>query len=156
MVLGFLNSIESVTTTRKVRKSYLTKRGRNSIKKKVVREVKQEYVASSIAQIDDIQPNNIHTLLCNIDQRVKMCETYLVDMTGKITGSSQLLLPPPPLAPLLPPPLLPPPIIPSKPPETIATQDNPQLNFLQELKDRVRARKEQADLGAINSTVEED
>ena len=163
MVLGFLSSVESVTTTKKVRRTSLRRRGKHPKKTNVVYEVKEAQNQITVAEIDDIQPGNIHTLLYKIDQRVKMCETYLVDMTGKMTVPNQILMPPP-LPPPLPPPVRP---VPSTSLTTLShstpttqssdiQEESSALKFLQELKIRVKDRKEQADLCAINSIVGED
>ena len=121
----------------------------------------EDTIAHVTTVIDDLQPNNIHSLLCDIDQRMKSVETYLADMTDKISTPS---IPPPslPTSIPIPPPL---PIMNSKP-AILMTQKNENinddidkahgqsvLNFLQELKNKVEERRESAELNAVENEI---
>lgn len=162
MTLGFLNSIENVSAKKKA-KTHLKKRdkfSKNTTNSRVV-DVEENAITHVTTVIEDLQPNNIHTLLCDIDQRMRSVETYLADMTDKISTPS---MSPPVISTSLPipPPL---PLIKSKPAILLTPTNNDindqidnthggnVLDFLKELKDKVKERKESADLNAVGNDI---
>lgn len=179
MTLGFFNSTPGDTTEKKKRSSKMTHR--QGFKERPLKRKNQrnkdlsegstsssprshthEHMRLRVPESsNDLQvlKNMIESSMLSIETRVKMCESYLMDMNGKI--STRPVPPPlPPIVPSLPPSL---PLIPkSESPVESPTKslDEPQesfdavaLSFLSELRSKVENRRVQADENSITSNV---
>jgi hypothetical protein len=201
MVLGFLSSVENVTHKKPANVKHSKKRKSSKEESVATTRVQEASVTNSI---EDMKPTKIHTILCNIDQRMQLLETYIADMvkteTPPVQSNANFTLLPPPIVSVPPPSIVPvpplsPPTVSVPPPPNISVPSPPHLNgsvprpphldgsvrslmststvpiskvttsssepinsgennslavgFLQELKEKVKSRRESADSMAV-------